>query len=220
MVVLLWDASALAKRYAPEVGSDTVDALFAEVPTAQMVSSSISYAEIYSILLRKFNRAAIDRTAFETAKSSLRAELINDPDFVLLSIDDTAFYSGIALMEAHNLNATDAALLTIFQFYIQTFAPDSGLTFLLVAADERMVRTAQLEGLQAVTGNTARLWRILIPGVAIASVRLFTVSRASDERSPLFRNVVVCCILFRFFACQKSSRQSRAADFRTWRKTC
>lgn len=29
MVFLLWDASALAKRYAPEVGSDTVDALFA-----------------------------------------------------------------------------------------------------------------------------------------------------------------------------------------------
>src|SRR5215470_6491949 len=104
MIVLLWGASALAKRYAPEIGSDTVDALFTAVPTAQMVSSAISYAEIYSILLRKFNRAAIDRLAFETAKSSLRTELINDPDFVLLSINDTAFYNGIALMEAHNLN--------------------------------------------------------------------------------------------------------------------
>lgn len=91
MVILLWDASALAKRYAPEVGSDTVDALFAEVPTAQMVSSAVSYAEIYSILLRTYNRGGIDRTAFETAKSALRAELINDPDFILLSIGDTAF---------------------------------------------------------------------------------------------------------------------------------
>jgi hypothetical protein len=45
----------------------------------------------------------------------LRAEPINDPDFVLLSIDDTAFYNGIALMEAHHLNATDAALLILFQ---------------------------------------------------------------------------------------------------------
>lgn len=50
-------------------------------------------------------------------------------------------------MEAHNLNATDAALLILFQAYAQTFAPDSGLTFLLVAADERLVRTAQAEGL-------------------------------------------------------------------------
>ena len=69
------------------MGSDTADALFAAIPTAQMVSSAISYAEIHSILLRKFNRAAIDHTAFAVAKSSLRTELINDPDFVLLSID-------------------------------------------------------------------------------------------------------------------------------------
>lgn len=150
MVVLLWDASGLAKRYAPEVGSDMVDALFAAIPPAQMVSSSVSYAEIYSILLRKFNRAAINRAAFETAKSSLRAELINDPNFVLLSIGDTAFYRGIALMEAHNLNATDSALLVLFQTYIQSFPADSGMTFLLVAADERLVRTAKSEGLLAV----------------------------------------------------------------------
>lgn len=78
MVVLLWDASALAKRYAPEVGSETVDALFGAAPTAQMVSSSVSYAETYSILLRKFNRAAIDRTAFETANlpSALNLSMI------------------------------------------------------------------------------------------------------------------------------------------------
>lgn len=150
MVILLWDASALAKRYAPEVGSDTVDALFAAIPKAQMVSSSVSYAEIVSLLLRKFNRAAIDRATFDTAKSSLRLELINDPDFVLLSIEDAAFYKGIALMEKHNLNATDSALLILFQSYIQTFAPDSGVKFLLVAADERLVRTAQAEGIQAI----------------------------------------------------------------------
>ena len=154
MVVLLWDASGLAKRYAPEVGSDTVDALFAAVPTAQMASSAVSNAEIYSILLRKFNRAALDKTAFETAKSSLRAELINDPDFVLLSIDDTAFYRGIALMERHNLNATDSALLILFQSYVRTFTSDTGITFLLVAADERLVRTSQAEGLRAVNLET------------------------------------------------------------------
>jgi len=154
MVVLLWDASALAKRYAPEVGSDTVEALFRLVPKLQMVSSSVSYVEIVSILLRKFNRAAIDSVAFHAAKSALRLELINDPAFVLLSINDTAFYGGIALMEAHNLNATDAALLTLFQSYIQTFPPDSGATFLLVAADERLVRTAKFEGLRAINPET------------------------------------------------------------------
>jgi uncharacterized protein len=154
VVVLLWDASALAKRYAPEVGSDVVDSLFAVLPTSQMVSSAISYAEIYSILLRLRNRGAIDRVAFDTAKTSLRAELINDPDFVLLAVNDVAFYNGIALMEAHNVNATDAALLVLFRAYLQTFPVNSGITFLLVASDERLVRTAHAEGLRSLNPET------------------------------------------------------------------
>ncbi len=150
MIFLQWDASALAKRYAPELGSETVDVLFEAVPPSQMVSSSVSYTEIYSIILRKYNRGLIDRVAFETAKSSLRVELINDPNFVLLSIDDTAFYNGISLMETQNLNSTDAALLILFQSHIQTFAQNSDHIFLLVAADERIIRTARAEGFQAI----------------------------------------------------------------------
>jgi hypothetical protein len=34
---LLWDASALAQRYAPEIGHQTVNALFALVSRAQMI---------------------------------------------------------------------------------------------------------------------------------------------------------------------------------------
>jgi uncharacterized protein len=150
VVILFWDASALAKRYAPEVGSATVDAFFAAIPSTQMVSTVISYVEIYSILLRKFNRQSIDQVAFNTAKTSLRNELINDPDFTLLSVDDLAFYAGISLIEAHNLNSTDAALLILFQSYKATFASEDKVTFVLLAADERLVRTAIAEGITAI----------------------------------------------------------------------
>lgn len=37
--MLLWDASALVKRYALELGSPTVDVLFAAVPLAEMVTT-------------------------------------------------------------------------------------------------------------------------------------------------------------------------------------
>ena len=154
MIILCWDASALAKRYAPEVGSDAVDALFTAVPASQQLSASISYAEIYSILLRKFNRSLINRAALDASKSSLRTELIYDPDFVLLSIDDAALYSGIALMEAHNINATDAALLTLFLRYISTYPTGSPMTFVLIAADQRLVRAAQAEGILAIDPET------------------------------------------------------------------
>lgn len=100
MVILFWDASALAKRYAPEIGSGTVNALFGAVSEAQNISASISYTEVFSILLRKYNQRAIDRSAFNNAWSSLQSETLENPDFVLLSVDDTAIYSGIALMQA------------------------------------------------------------------------------------------------------------------------
>jgi predicted nucleic acid-binding protein len=45
MPILLWDASALVKRYSPEVGSDTVDALFLSSPASQMVATLLTYAE-------------------------------------------------------------------------------------------------------------------------------------------------------------------------------
>ena len=38
MAELLWDASALVKRYAAEAGSDTVDALFQFTPPLPMVA--------------------------------------------------------------------------------------------------------------------------------------------------------------------------------------
>ncbi|MCC6442770.1 MAG: hypothetical protein IT210_04845 [Armatimonadetes bacterium] len=53
MPILLWDASALTKRYTLEVGSETVDALFEEISMSQMVTTFWGYAETYVSLLRK-----------------------------------------------------------------------------------------------------------------------------------------------------------------------
>ena len=57
-------------------------------------------------------------------------------------------------MEAYNINSTDATLLTLFLRYKQTFTPDSGAVFVLVAADDRLVRAAEAEGLVAVDPET------------------------------------------------------------------
>lgn len=146
MPQILWDASALAKRYAPEIGSDTVDALFAEVPTAEMTLTFLGYAETYSILLRKHNHAAISDATFTAAKSVLRAEIINSLDFGILAIDTAAILSGIDLMEKHNINSSDAAILATYLDYVQTLLP-AGTACLLVATDHRLLRAAHAEGL-------------------------------------------------------------------------
>ncbi len=49
MPLLFWDASALAKRYTEEVGSDAVDAIFAAVPASSMVTTVWGYAETFFI---------------------------------------------------------------------------------------------------------------------------------------------------------------------------
>lgn len=146
MPVLLWDASALAKRYAPERGSDVVDTLFERDPSPRMVATVIGYAECYSILRRKFHRGGMDAAAFRVAKSALRDETVVAPDFHLITVDDPAVFDGIRFMDTHNLNATDAAILTVFLSYQASLR--SGERAVLVASDHRLLKAAQDEGME------------------------------------------------------------------------
>jgi uncharacterized protein len=151
--VLFWDASALAKRYIPEVGSATADALFASVPTSPMLGTLLGYAETYSILLRSRNRGAISGSSFSTAKNALRNEVLRNPRFTLLSVDDGAILAGLALMDQYNLNATDGAILASLLSYLRTQSPSTPHC-MLVAADQRLLIAAQSEGLRTLNPET------------------------------------------------------------------
>jgi predicted nucleic acid-binding protein len=67
--ILFWDASALAKRYVPEVGSDAVKALFAVQPPPQIMGTVLGYAETFSVILRHHHRGTVSAATFATAKS-------------------------------------------------------------------------------------------------------------------------------------------------------
>jgi predicted nucleic acid-binding protein len=144
--VLQWDASALTKRYYPEVGSGVVDALFAAGLPSQMVTTFWGYAETYASLLRKRNRGDISAVFFASAVTLLQAEVLDSPDCVLLTVDDSAVLDGISLMLQHNLNTTDAALLATYLRYARS-QPAGSPTSVLIAADQRLLRAAGAEGL-------------------------------------------------------------------------
>lgn len=147
MYVLFWDASALIKRYLPELGRDTVNAFFNTVSRGDMLSTPWGYAETYSILLRRRNADVLDTASFTVAVTALQDEVVDDEDFRLLTIDDATVFDSIAMMHRHNLNATDAALLTL----LLTYAHSVGTTqCVLVAADQRLLRAASAEGLTTV----------------------------------------------------------------------
>jgi predicted nucleic acid-binding protein len=146
VVLLFWDASALAKRYSLEIGSDAVDALFAQISSDRMVATFLGYAETYSTLLRRQNRGDITAATFQSAVSLLQAEILDKDEFGLLTVSDAAILAGIEYMTRHNLNSSDAAILTTFLRYAQAEAA-IGATCVLVAADQRLLQAAQAEAL-------------------------------------------------------------------------
>ena len=105
MPQLLWDASALVKRYYAEPGSETVDDLFAISPALPMAATFLGYAEISAVLRRKFNQGLLTTDTFYDARSLLRPEVLLNSDFDLLTVEDGDILEGIALNDRHNLNA-------------------------------------------------------------------------------------------------------------------
>lgn len=103
------------------------------------------YAEAHSIMLRKRNRHGISEAMFRTAKSLLRAEVIQSLDFVVLAADTSDVLTGIDLMERHNINSSDATFLAVCLRYALTTS-DIGV---VVAADSRLIRASIAEGLKA-----------------------------------------------------------------------
>jgi predicted nucleic acid-binding protein len=149
---LFWDASALAQRYAPEIGHLTVNALFAAVPRKQMITTILSYSETCGALVRKRNRAELDAPTFTVARSALRAEVIDDADFGVLAVEFGDMLGGIDLIDRHNLNSADASILMAFLSFAQ--AQPAASRCILVAADLRLLRASQAEGLTTFNPET------------------------------------------------------------------
>jgi len=144
---LFWDASGLAKRYTAEIGSDVADALFAQVPAADMLTTVWGYAETFSILLRGLNGGRLDQPTFNTAFAALKHEIIENADLDFLTVDEAGVLASLPLMQRHNINATDASLLAVLLRYIRS-RPANAPTCVLIAADKRFLRAASAEGLQ------------------------------------------------------------------------
>lgn len=77
MIRILWDASALAKRYIPEPGSQTVNAVFVAIPPAQMVPTIMSYSETVAALVRKLNQGVLDVATFSAAQDGLNGAIVS-----------------------------------------------------------------------------------------------------------------------------------------------
>jgi predicted nucleic acid-binding protein len=150
--LLFWDASALAKRFGRERGSDTVDALLDQALTPDQSTTAWGYAEAYSVLLRKHNDGRIDFPSFLAAVAALQAEVVDSGRFHFLPLDDATIFASPLMMGRHNLNATDAAILTMLLDVVPNLTPGDALV--LIAADTRLLRAGTAEGLVTLNPET------------------------------------------------------------------
>ena len=148
MPLLFWDASALAKRYYAEAGTETVNGIFEFDTALPRIVTFMGYAETAAILRRKFNGGLLTETEFQKARLILQAEVLLNPGFDLLTITDQDILDGMAITDRHNLNTADAAMLAAY--LNRGRADDTGLAAcLLVASDKRLIRAADAEGLRS-----------------------------------------------------------------------
>ena len=135
------DASALGKRYAPEVGTPLLNHLFGTVPHHRLVMLTQGLGETLSILVRRKNAGLLLAAAYHQVSQALRAELITAGQVRLQPSDDALVFTSLPLIEQHSINATDALVLRSALELADTLRP-TGNDLVLVASDVRLLRAA------------------------------------------------------------------------------
>jgi predicted nucleic acid-binding protein len=148
VVFVFLDASALAKRYAPEAGTPVVNHLMAKVPSSRWVVLNLGVTEVASLLVRKRNRRQLSAAAFDQAMADFRLEIIAAPAVHQATADTISVLDSMTYVVDYSLNATDAVILRLALELARQSRAD-GDELLLVTADQRLWAAARSEGLTA-----------------------------------------------------------------------
>jgi len=140
------DASALAKRYTPEVGTALLNHLFANISLDRLYVFNVGMAEVLSLLVRKRNAGQVSAADFSQALVELGAEIVSSTILRKIVADNALVTAALPLIEVHSINATDAILLRL-ALNLAAQLRAAGTDLVLVASDQRLLGSAQAEGL-------------------------------------------------------------------------
>jgi predicted nucleic acid-binding protein len=150
------DASALGKRYVPEVGTPVINHLFSTVAHNRLVMLTQALGETLSILVRRRNAGVFSQKAYQQASQALRLELIVAGQVRLRTTHDALVIASLPLVERHSVNSTDALVLAE-TLNLSATLHATGQTLVLVASDTRLLQAATAEGLTVFNPETATL---------------------------------------------------------------
>lgn len=148
-----FDASALGKRYAPEIGTAVVNCLFEHVPHERITCLTLGSAEVISVLVRKRNRGDIAGDLFDQACRDMEAEILHATDLRTQEARDALVVSAMPLIQQHSINSTDAVVLRS-ALDVAAVLQVMGDDVVLIASDLRLLRAARAEGLTVFNPET------------------------------------------------------------------
>ena len=140
------DASAYAKRYVAEKGTQLINNLFTRVPLERMVCLSEGGGEIIFVFGRRRNEGKITATRFSHIRERFETEFIDRDEVGRVLPTEDQITDSWDLIEKHSLNSTDAMLLQCALDRARELR-GNGDNLVLVSADKRLLRAAQSEGL-------------------------------------------------------------------------
>jgi predicted nucleic acid-binding protein len=154
------DASAYAKLYYPEHGSDAMVALVAQLPdfhSRRLVITSVTIAETVAVLNRRRNEFRMPDGEFGQAVTRVLADA---SQFTYWRVHDEDSLSAIALISAYSLNASDALHLHTALRFSEILRRTRQDCLVLVASDRRLRRAATAEGLTTLDPEVDSLRRV------------------------------------------------------------
>lgn len=149
------DPSALVKRYHVESGSDTVDYLIDKLLGNDKklgITSIWSIPEIIAVLNRRKNEQKVPFKKFRILVSAFLNEISK---FFTVDFNQEKIIESVSLILKHNLNSVDA--LHLFSIKeSREIVKSGGNALIVVAADERLLRSARMEGFDVLNPETSK----------------------------------------------------------------
>lgn len=143
--MIFFDASAAAKRYFLETGSEQVNSLWSGPDF--FASLTILHCELTSALNRKRREHALPRGAYPALKKQIAEDLSRT---LAVPINAELIELSLRLLDAHPLKTLDSLYLAGALSLQRTLKEP----VLFVAADRQILQAAQAEGLRALNPET------------------------------------------------------------------
>lgn len=160
MNLFLLDASAISKRYAPEVGSDRLLYLFQHAVRQRLHCLLLTAAEVVSVLVRQRNGGRLSVVTFRQGLLRLHMEVVQQSAVVALSLENVVIEAALPLINTHSINSNNAVVLqTALNLSVTCRAQGDDL--ILIASDQRLFRAAGLVTFDPESQDVAALQLLL-----------------------------------------------------------